>query len=51
MEAEAQKAEWIIQELERTFPSFDEQEYILQILLMPTPSEVRFVKLESWESL
>lgn len=37
--AGAQKAEWVIQELERTFTNFDAQEYILQILMMPAPSE------------
>lgn len=37
--AGAQKAESVIQELERTFINFDAQEYILQILLMPAPSE------------
>lgn len=43
--AGAQKAEWVIQELERTFTNFDAQEYILQILLMPAPSEPWFAKL------
>lgn len=47
--AAAQKAEWHIQELERTFPDFDVQGYILQILLMPAPAEPRFAKLGSSE--